>query len=118
MTELISCAENTILKGADSGELSMTSIETIKAKLATHKKGLEQRFGVDEIGIFGSFARGEQGDASDLDILVTFSKPIGLGFVELADYLEQLLGMKVHLVSKGALKPRMIQHVTADIVYV
>ena len=96
----------------------MTSIEKIRAKLASHKRELETKFHVKDVGIFGSYARGDQVAVSDVDILVTFNKPIGLGFVELAEYLEDILGVKVDLVSAGALKPKMKRHIEADIMYV
>jgi predicted nucleotidyltransferase len=96
----------------------MTPIESVRTILASHKKELEQRFHVREIGVFGSFARGEQAEGSDIDILVSFAQPIGLAFVDLASHLEGLLGMRVHLVSEGALKPKIRQHITAETVYV
>lgn len=96
----------------------MITIETIQKTLASHKQELRAKFHVKDIGVFGSYARGEQAAVSDVDILVSFEQPIGLAFVELAEYLESLLGVKVDLVSAGALKPKMREHIEADIVYV
>ena len=96
----------------------MITIETIRKTLASHKQELRTKFQVKDIGVFGSYARGEQVAVSDVDILVSFEQPIGLAFVELADYLESLLGVKVDLVSAGALKPKMKEYIEADIVYV
>ncbi|MEK7397012.1 MAG: nucleotidyltransferase family protein [Candidatus Poribacteria bacterium] len=58
---------------------------------------LKSKYGVERIAIFGSFAKGNQNSKSDIDILVQLTKPIGLDFMELADYLEEILGRKVDL---------------------
>lgn len=83
-------------------------IEKIKDALKTRSHFLKKKFGVKSIRIFGSYARGEQKESSDLDILVEFEKPIDLfGFIELENYLSDLLGIKVDLTVKGALKSRI-----------
>lgn len=58
---------------------------------------LHDRFGVEEIAVYGSFAKGTQTQKSDVDLIVRLSKPLGLAFVSLADYLEELLGRPVDL---------------------
>lgn len=68
------------------------------------RKILNKEYGVKNIGVFGSLARNEQ-TKNDIDILVEFSKPIGLKFFALEDYLTEILGVKVDLVTKNALKP-------------
>jgi predicted nucleotidyltransferase len=74
---------------------------------------------VQTIGIFGSYVRGEQKKKSDLDILVEFSEPIGLfKFVELEDFLSQELNLKVDLVMKDALKPRIKDSILKEAIYV
>jgi len=93
--------------------------EKILQKLAALKPELHARFNVREISLFGSFARGEETEASDIDILVEFEKPIGFfKFMELEEYLEAQLGNKVDLVSKKALKPFIGQHVLEEAVTV
>ena len=82
----------------------MKTIEEIEKMLSEHKDEIKENFKVKEIGIFGSYARNEQKDRSDIDILVEFEEPIGLLFVDLADYLENLLKVSVDLVSIGAIK--------------
>ncbi len=83
-------------------------IEKIKNALKTRSYFLKKKSGVKGIRIFGSYARGEQKESSDLDILVEFEEPIDLfGFVELENYLSDLLGIKVDLTVKGALKSRI-----------
>jgi predicted nucleotidyltransferase len=79
---------------------------------------LRDRYLVKEIGIFGSVARGEQTAASDVDILVEFSEPIGFfAFLDLEDFLTGALGKKVDLVTKRALKPAVKDQILNDAIY-
>ncbi|MGB9730056.1 MAG: nucleotidyltransferase family protein [Thermoprotei archaeon] len=96
----------------------MKSLEEIKNILAGHKEELRRKFKVKEIGIFGSFVRGEQKKRSDIDILVEFEEaPSLFEFMELEEYLSKLLGLKVDLVSKDALKPRIGERILKEVVY-
>ena len=89
----------------------MRDVETIKAALLQHKIELKDKFKVKTIGVFGSYVRGEQKLSSDLDVLVEFDEPMGLfEFMKLENYLSDLLGVKVDLVSKKALKPHRRTH--------
>jgi predicted nucleotidyltransferase len=95
----------------------MKTIQEIKSILGSAKKELILKYNIKEIGIFGSYLRQEETDESDLDILVEFSRPIGFfKFLELEEYLQQLLGMKVDLVSKKALKPRIGKRILEEVV--
>lgn len=76
---------------------------------------LAEKYGVKRIGLFGSFAREEQNSKSDVDIVVEFGRPIGLKFVELADYLEELLGRKVDLLTPDGIKGIRIKSVESEI---
>ncbi len=97
----------------------MNDIERIKKILRKHKPELRRKYYVKYIGIFGSYVRGEQKKASDVDILVEFSKPIGmLKFIELEEYLSRILGTKVDLVSRKALKPRIGKKILEEVVKV
>ncbi|HOV52166.1 MAG TPA: nucleotidyltransferase family protein [Methanothrix sp.] len=97
----------------------MKRLEEIQEILRQRKPTLQERFKVKEIGIFGSFVRGEETDTSDLDILVELEKPVGLiKFVGLQNYLSDELGEKVDLVMKGALKPRIKKSILSEVVYV
>jgi hypothetical protein len=98
----------------------MKKIEEIKEILTEHKGELRERFKVREIGVFGSYVRGEQKKkGSDIDILVEFEEPIGLfEFMDLEEYLSNLLGSKVDLVSRKALKPRIGEYILKEVVYV
>jgi uncharacterized protein len=100
-------------------EPGMENIEVIKAKLLNQKPFLSEKFKVKEVGIFGSFARGEQAEASDIDILVEFSEPISFfTFIDLEDHLSEILGVRVDLVSKKALKPHIGKNILEELVEV
>lgn len=94
------------------------STEEIKSILATHKNDLASKYGLASLAIFGSHVRGDQEPDSDVDILVEFEKPIGLKFVDLAEELENLLKLRVDLVSRGAIKARLWKYVERDLIYV
>lgn len=97
----------------------MKNFTEIKRLLENHKSLLEKKFKVKEIGIFGSFVRGEEKNSSDIDILVEFSEPVGLfEFMELEEYLSKLLGRKVDLVSKKALKPIIGKYILREVVMI
>jgi predicted nucleotidyltransferase len=81
----------------------MKTLEEIKVILKQHKTELKEKYGVKEIGIFGSYVRGEQKKKSDIDILVEFYEDVEIGFlkfIELESYLSELVGRKVDLVTK------------------
>jgi|YelNatPaOPRAMG01_1025707.scaffolds.fasta_scaffold53141_2 predicted nucleotidyltransferase len=96
----------------------MKTLEEIKEVIIQHKEDLKRNFKVKEIGIFGSFVRGEQKKGSDVDILVEFEEPIGFfQFLDLEEYLTKLIGIKVDLVSKGALKPIIGEKILKEVIY-
>ena len=99
----------------------MRTIEEIKKILSDDKQHLIDDYHISEIGIFGSYVRGEQTPKSDIDILVMFTdykKVIGLyGYIEFEDYLSNLLGVKVDLVERDALKPYIGMHILSEVVY-
>lgn len=96
----------------------MEVFEQLKATLDLNKQELKDRFKVKEIAIFGSYARREQNKKSDLDVLVSFSEVIDLfTFMELENYLSDILGVKVDLVMKDSLKPRLKEDVLNEAVY-
>ncbi len=95
------------------------TLDEIKKILEKHKKELREKYNVVEIGIFGSFARGESTKSSDIDILVEFKEPIGFfKFLELEEYLTNLIGIKVDLVSKKALKPHIGKYIREEVIIV
>jgi predicted nucleotidyltransferase len=93
--------------------------EEIRKLLEAHKEELHQGYHVKEIGIFGSYLRGEQKTTSDVDILVEFGRPIGLiEFVRLKNHLSDLFDVNVDLVMKKALRPRIGQRILSEVLYV
>lgn len=95
----------------------MKNVEEMRRKLEALKPLLKDKFKVRGIGIFGSYIRGEEKEKSDLDILVEFEEPISLlKFVELENYLTDVLSIKVDLVMKDALKPRIGKHILEEVV--
>ena len=95
----------------------MRDVEAIKRKLSRNKAELREKFKVKTIGVFGSYVRGEQGKNSDVDILVEFETPVGLfEFMALENYLSDLVGVKVDLVSKKALKPHIGEHILEEVI--
>ena len=98
----------------------MKSVEEIRSILRSHQSELKKRYHVEEIALFGSYARGEQTEASDLDIMVTLSAPLGWEFVDLCDYLAELLETKVDVLTRGAVdrKPLLRQFIEKDLIHV
>ena len=96
----------------------MKTLEEIKQWLLQHKSVLQEHYKVRELGIFGSYVRQEQTETSDVDVLVQFSEtPSLLKFVNLENYLSDNLGIKVDLVHKSGLKPRIGERILAEVVY-
>jgi len=97
----------------------MKYVEKMKKKLEELKPLLEEKFEVKSIGIFGSYIRGGERKGSDLDILVEFEESADLSlldFIRLENYLSEELGVKVDLVEKGTLKPRIGKHILEELV--
>ncbi len=89
-------------------------IESLRAE----KEYLNFKFGVEEIGIFGSFARGEDTPGSDVDILIKFKKPSFDALMGAYLFLEKILNKKVDLVSKHKnLSSRFLSIIEKDIIY-
>lgn len=76
---------------------------------------LSSEFGVEKIGLFGSVAAGTDNDSSDIDLVVEFSRPMGLKFIRLVEYLEGILGRKVDLVTRDGLENIRVRKVADDI---
>lgn len=97
-------------------------LETIKQKIAQNKDYLRKTYGVEEIGVFGSFARGDQDEKSDVDIAVELNHekvPVGLfEFASMQFYLEDLLGKKVDLITKIGIKPLIKDRILTQLVII
>jgi uncharacterized protein len=94
------------------------TLQNILQILRQHKPELQRKYPVSRLGVFGSYARGEATEKSDIDIAVEFSAPMGLNFVAMADELEELLGIKTDVVSKNGIKAKYLPFVEKDMVYV
>jgi predicted nucleotidyltransferase len=94
-------------------------INDIKRKLESLKPELMENFKVKSVGVFGSYVRGEEKKGSDLDVLVEFENSAKLSlldFVRLENFLSEKLGVKVDLVEKSTLKPRIGKRILEEVV--
>jgi predicted nucleotidyltransferase len=96
----------------------MTETKIIIRALKKGLPPLRDKYRIRQIGIFGSYLRGEQKRKSDLDILVDFEKTVSFfEFLALESELSRLTGKKVDLVMKTALKPGIGKHILSEVVY-
>jgi hypothetical protein len=95
----------------------MTQLSNIKSLLLQLKPELLEKYHVSSIGLFGSIVRDDFSNSSDIDIIVDFSKPIGIEFVDLAELIEKKLQKSVDLVSKKGIKPKYLRAIESEIVY-
>jgi len=92
---------------------------TIKELIRQHKPVLQKEYGVERIGIFGSYIKNEATEESDIDILVDIARPAGLfKFMRLEKYLTDLTNKKVDLVTRKSLKPAIGKRILGEIEYV
>ncbi len=96
----------------------MYTLETILERLRACKPELQKKYPVSQMGVFGSYARGEATENSDIDIAVELSGPMGLNFVAMANEIEDLFGVKVDVVPKRSIKSIYLPSVERDILYV
>lgn len=97
----------------------MRKIDKVKKILTEHRDELRREYKIIEMGIFGSYIRGEQKKKSDIDILVKFDEPVSLlGWVGAENYLTDLLGIKVDLVPKEDVRPELKKRILKEVVYV
>ena len=96
----------------------MIDKENITNILKANKLDLLARYHLKSIGIFGSFTREDFNNDSEIDILIDYDQPIGIEFIDLAEELEKILNLKVDLVSKNGVKPKYLEEIQKDLVYV
>jgi hypothetical protein len=97
----------------------MPTMEEIKKIINEHRQELREKHKITEIGIFGSYVRGEQKKRSDVDILVVFDEPISLlDLVGAENYISDLIGMKVDLVPKKDVRPELKDIILNEVVYI
>ena len=93
----------------------MITRKEIIAILRRESPHLKTIFGVKRIGIFGSYSKGVQKEDSDVDLIVEFERPIGLKFFELSEYIENLLGKKVDILTPAGIKSIRVKEVAENI---
>ena len=82
----------------------MLTKEIILKTLQEQHTYLTTEYGVKRIGLFGSYTRGTTSEASDIDLVVEFQRPIGFKFIELVEYLEKLLGKEVDVLTPAGIQ--------------
>lgn len=95
-----------------------TLLNEVKTILHQLKPELSQKYAVDTLGLFGSIVRDDFTPDSDIDIIVTFNRPVGIEFIDLANELEEKLKRKVDLVSRGGIKQKYLEVIDPQIIYV
>lgn len=97
----------------------MKTLEKIKQILSNHKEELVRKYKIKEIGIFGSYVRGEEEKTSDVDILVEFEEDGKTfdNYMDLKFFLEDTLSVKVDLVMKGAIKESLRPYILKEVIY-
>ena len=96
----------------------MKGTSDILQVLGRVKPVLGEKYGVRAIALFGSCARGDQNEKSDVDVLVDVDSSIGLDFVDLADAIEDVIGAPTDVVSMRGIKPRYLKSIEKDLIYV
>ncbi len=97
----------------------MKTFKDVEKIINRNKKELREKYGLKQLGIFGSYVKGEQNEGSDIDMLVEVERPMGfIKFIRLENYLSQILGIKVDLVTKKALKPHIGRQILQEVQYV
>jgi len=100
-------------------EVQLPTKDEIIEKIRKEKKFLSEKYFITEIGLFGSYVRGEQKKRSDIDILVEFKKyPNIFTFIEIEEHLSKLFGIKVDLVTKNAPKPVIGYYIKKEVIFV
>ena len=94
----------------------MRTRQDVLDRLRSARPELAREFGVTRLALFGSYARGDQREDSDVDVLVEVDPSIGMRFVDLAERIEALLGVRSDVVSRRAIAPRHWAHIQRDLV--
>ena len=96
----------------------MYSKEQILQILKSKKAEFEKKYPISELGLFGSYARGDYNENSDIDILVDFDGQVGIEFIALANELEDAFHTKIDLISRKGIKPRYLPSVEENLIHV
>lgn len=101
---------------APAGVSPVRDLGEIAARIRAHGRELRERFGIVRVGVFGSFATGEQTGTSDVDLLVEMPEPGGFKFIRAADHVEEILGRKVDFVRPDGLHPRLSGRILREVI--
>ena len=96
----------------------MHTLQNILKILRQHQPELQRKYPIGRLGVFGSYARGEANEKSDIDIAVEIKGPMGLNFIAMADEIEALFGIKTDVVPKRSIKSEYLPFVEKDMIYV
>ncbi len=99
-------------------KIRLVKREIILSKLRTLKPRLQEKYPLESMALFGSYARDEADENSDVDILVELNANMGVRFFDLADEIEDNLGIKTDVVKKQLLKERFFHLIKKDLIYV
>jgi uncharacterized protein len=96
----------------------MTTLTEIKNKLTVLKPILQEKYPLESIAIFGSYARNEQTEASDVDVMVELNGEMGFNFIKMANEIEDYLGVKTDVLTKRSMKPKFFARIENNLIYV
>jgi len=96
----------------------MSSLREIKFIISSYKSTLQERFKLKSIGVFGLYAKRQAEQDSAIDIVVEFTSPVGIEFIDLIIFLEDVLKNKIALVSRDGVAPEMLRYLEEDLIYV
>ena len=96
----------------------MTTLQNIKTKLTELKPILQQKYPVESIAIFGSYARNEQTEESDVDVMIELNGKMGIDFIRMANEIEDYLGIKTYVLTKRSMKPKFFARIENSLIYV
>ena len=95
--------------------MSMLTREAIERVLRAHHPHMAAEYGVKRIGVFGSYAKGSATEKSDIDLIVEFDRPIGFRFVEFVEFLEELFGRPVDVLTPAGVEAIRIDEIARSI---
>jgi predicted nucleotidyltransferase len=96
----------------------MLTLTYIKQQLTVLKPILQKKYPLANMAIFGSYARNEATEKSDVDVLVELNGKIGIQFIDMADEIEACLGIKTDIITKNSLKSNYYEHIKQDLIYI
>lgn len=96
----------------------MLTLNQIIQKLTSLKPLLHQKYPLAKLAIFGSYARNEANENSDVDVLVELNGKFGIQFVDLADEIESCIGIITDVITRNSLKSNYFDNIKVDLIYV